>query len=178
MLVHQKLRLNEDKIPHTFGSPVGPFNPPLSVQKRAEYDAALSNIDRPVGGFQGCAYMGFDAGIICAHNALNSYTPNPPSFYSKWVSNVASGFPRATIDTPGGLEQIMKGGGAGVNPCTELCSCKNDPDCTCHGDSQGIQCGYESVNQNCMEPVPGGKYPSLAACEKANSKGYGYWPGN
>lgn len=187
MLLHHKVRLSPDQTPYSFGSPVGPFNPSLNEQKRAQYDALMGKINRPHGGFQGCAYlsdasgMPSELGIICAHNSMEKYTPTPLQFASKWVNNVDSQFPQANIQTNGNLSQLMMGGGGGMppqNPCAALCSCDNDPNCTCQqsGDSQGQQCGWQSVNQDCMEPVLGGQYPSLSACESANQTGYGFWP--
>jgi hypothetical protein len=147
----------------------------MSAPQMVEYSEQMGGIKRPFGGYIGCGYTNFDNGTVCQHNSMNKYHPNKASFYSKWVSNVDVQFPQAVIDPKiNGLPQIMMGGGGGMNGCEDLCTCAGDPSCPC--TQTDLKCGWPSVNQTCMEPVPNGQFPSLAACEAATSTGqYGKW---
>lgn len=153
--------------------------PPMSQQQYDAFQVKMGSHENPVGGFAGCAYEGVPfglRGVVCQHN-MPKYMPSKSSYHGHWVGNVENAFPGPVIQTPGGLSQLMMGGGPGdmtQNPCLEQCSCDNDIDCTCSqmaGDSPGQGCGWVSVNQDCMAPVPGGMYPSLSACEAANYRG-------
>jgi hypothetical protein len=177
---HHKAGAAMAQVPFSFGGDIGPLSPIMSAPQQAAYRRQMGNVQRPFGGYIGCGYTEFGDGIICQHNPMNKYHPNAESFYSRWTGNVnypyGPDFPQPDIKTPGGIDQIMMGGGAGRmnNPCANRCSCENDFACTCMndgGDSPGVQCGWPSVSHNCMEPVPGGKYPSLHACEAATATG-------
>ena len=145
----------------------------------AKFRDVMSNTPRPTGGFTGCGYIAHPGpsqynGVSCQYNSLGKYHPNLESFHSDWVANVA--FPYSpdalmypTIQTPGNLPQIFMGGGAGNTPCREDCACSGlNTDCKCKSST----CGYPSLQQNCMEPVEGGRFPSLADCEHAMEIGY------
>jgi len=155
-----------------------PTNPPMSHAQYDKFQQTMGGMSEPTGGYSGCAYQGVPfgtRGVTCQHN-INTYTPSTTSFAGNWVGNVASGFPGPNIQTPGGLPQLFMAGGPGDddnNPCLQSCSCENDLDCTCAGgsDSPGHNCGWASINQDCMAPVPNGMYKSLTACEKANYSG-------
>jgi hypothetical protein len=158
-------------VPHGHGTSVSHMSPPLSAAQNAAYNDELANIPRPYGGAVGCAYTGFEDGIKCLHSGgMPSYAPSVESFVSKWEGNVAGGFPMPNVSSPGGYKQIMLGGGSGSPECAEDCTCLGDPSCPCRGNNN-LNCGYVSVNQTCVEPVPNGTYKSLAACEAANARG-------
>jgi hypothetical protein len=158
-------------MPYGHGTSVTPASPPLSSAQNAAYTNELASIPRPHGGAVGCAYTGWADGIKCLHSGgMPAYTPSVASFASKWDANVAQGFPMPQAASPGGYEQIMMGGGSGSPACAQDCTCLGDATCPCR-QTNGLNCGYNSVNQTCVEPIPGGKYPSLAACEAANARG-------
>jgi hypothetical protein len=153
-------------------------NPPMSSAQFAAFQSDMGNIPEPLGGFAGCAYEGVPFGLdgVVCQNGMPEYHARDSSYAGKWVSNVDMQFPSANISSPGGLDQILLGGGAGDvtnNPCLEACSCLNDVNCACRntGDSPGHNCGWSSVNNTCMSPSLGGQYKSLSACERANHSG-------
>lgn len=152
------------------------LNTPMSEQQQMAFNAAMADVARPSGGYSGCGYVDYDQGIVCQNANMPNYHPNAESFFSNWVANVdypyGPDFPQPNVMADGTLEQIMAGGGGGMNPCIDDCSCANDPQCTCRNADPAMQCGWPSVGNDCMEPVPNGKYASLAACEFANSLGY------
>ena len=163
------VRANITSVPGT--SDVSPQSPPLSVEQNAAYNAKLASMSRPHGGAVGCAYTGFANGIKCQFSGgMPGYKPSVKSFASHWDGNVAGGFPIPAVPTPGGYEQIMMGGGSGSPECSTDCTCLGDPTCPCRG-TNGLNCGYVSVNQSCVEPIPNGTYKSLADCEAANARG-------
>ena len=158
-------------VPYGHGTNVSPMAPPLSSQQNAAYNNELAAIPRAHGGAVGCAYTGFADGIKCQFSGgMPAYTPNIASFASAWDANVPQGFPMPTAAAPGGYKQIMMGGGSGSPSCAEDCTCLGDATCACR-KANGLNCGYASVNQTCVEPIPGGQYASLAACEAANARG-------
>ena len=150
--------------------------PIMSEQQLLDFDATMSGINRPAGGYIGCGYAGYDQGVVCQNAVVPTFAPRAESFFSNWVSNVdypyGPNFPQPNIMADGTLEQIFANGGSGQNPCLDDCSCENDPDCTCRQSVPDVVCGYPAVNQNCLEPVPNGAYPSLTACERATSLGF------
>ncbi len=151
-------------------------DPPMSRHQSQMFNRQMGSMAQP-GSFAGCAYMGEPVGIVCQFN-MPKYHASPDSYRGEWIANVDNGFPGPNIQTPGGLPQVLLGGGPGDmtnNPCLALCSCDGDKDCACkeiEGDSPGQSCGWVSVNQDCVAPVPGGMYPSLTACEQANELGF------
>ena len=158
-------------VPYGHGTSVSPMSPPLSVAQNASYTAELASIHRPTGGAVGCAYTGFKDGVKCEFSGgMPGYAPQVESFVSRWEANVAGGFPMPDVASPGGYEQIMLGGGSGDSACAQDCTCLGDPRCPCRGGNN-LNCGYVSVNQTCVEPVPNGTYKSLASCEAANARG-------
>lgn len=175
---HHRLRENTNKLNDAFNDDLQKSI--MSSQQQAAYMDAMGQVARPTGGFTGCGYMGYQDGISCQYGSIGHFHPNMESFFSTWVGNVdypyGPQFPQPNVYAPGGMPQILAGGNAGMNPCTSACSCSNDPDCTCADttDLSGnpVQCGWPSVNHDCLEPVPGGKYKSLTACEAAQSLGY------
>lgn len=151
----------------------------MNAQDAAKFRDIMSNTPRPTGGFTGCGYMAHPGasqynGVSCQYNSLSQYHPNLESFHSDWVANVA--FPYSpdalmypTIETPANLPQMFLGGGAGFTPCREDCACSGtNTDCKC----KSATCGYPSLQQNCMEPVEGGRFASLSECEQAMELGY------
>lgn len=149
-----------------------PLQPMMSAEQQQAFYLASEAIPRPTGGYTGCGYDSWGRGIVCQNGAINNVHPNMESFYSDWTLNV--NYPYSPdnmypiMQTPGGIDQILMGGGAGVTPCAEACSCVGDRDCTCNT----AECGYPAVFHDCMEPVPGGKYRSLSECEAAQHLGY------
>jgi hypothetical protein len=150
--------------------------PPMSEAEQRAFNQQMGGIPRDAGGFTGCGYIDYAQGIMCPNGSISQYHPNMESFYSDWTANVkypyGPDFPQPNVMADGTVEQILVGGGGGFNPCIEDCSCRNDAQCTCMNSDPNVQCGWPSVGGDCMEPVPNGKYPSLAACEFANSLGY------
>lgn len=147
------------------------MSPPLSSQQNAAYAAQLAAIQRPLGGAMGCSYTGNHHGLVCQNTGgMPAYQANPASFTGLWHANVMGGFPHPQVQTPGGYPQIMMGGGSGSPECAAACTCLGDPACPCRNDA-GQNCGYASVNQTCVEPIQGGEYASLLACERANARG-------
>lgn len=151
----------------------------MNPEDAKQFNELMANTPRPTGGFTGCGYIthpgpGPYNGVSCQYNSLSEYHPNLESFHSDWVSNVSYPYaPEAlmypTIQTPGNMPQIFMGGGAGFTPCREDCACSMmNTDCACKSE----KCGYPSVQQNCMEPVEGGRFRSLAECERAMEIGY------
>ena len=151
----------------------------MSNSQAAGYRDLMGKTPRPTGGFTGCGYIAHPGpgqynGVSCQFGSLGTYHPNLESFHSDWVANVSFPYsPQVFMDpqiqTPGNLPQIFMGGGAGYTPCRADCACSNmNPDCKCKSAS----CGYPAIQQNCMEPVEGGQYASLAECEAARELGY------
>jgi hypothetical protein len=175
---HHRMRQNTDKLNDAFNADVQKSI--MSSDQQAAYATAMGAVARPTGGFTGCGYMGYNDGISCQYGSIGHFHPNMESFFSTWVANVdypyGPDFPQPRIFAPGNINQILAGGNSGNNPCIEACSCQNDPHCTCRDavdvNGQPIQCGWPSINHDCMEPVPGGKYKSLSACEAAQSLGF------
>lgn len=159
-------------VPYGHGTSVSPRSPPLSSTQNQAYMSELSAIPRGVlGGAMGCSYTGNQYGLVCQNTGgLPSYQRTPVSYSGQWSGNVKGGFPHPAVVSPGGYEQLMMGGGSGSPECAQACSCRGDPACPCV-NGPGQSCGYTSVNQTCVEPIPGGEYPSLAACESANARG-------
>lgn len=150
----------------------------MGAPQAAAYRDLMAATPRPTGGFTGCGYMARPAGpyngVSCQYGSLSQYHPNLESFHSDWVANVSYPYaPEALmhpqIQTPGNLPQIFLGGGSGYTPCSADCACSQmNPECKCASPG----CGYPTIQQNCMEPVQGGQYSSLAACENARELGY------
>jgi hypothetical protein len=158
-------------VPYGNGTNLSPMSQPLSSAQNAAYSTELESIPRVHGGAVGCSYTGWSDGIKCQYsNGMPSYAPNVASYASMWGANVTQGFPAPIVSAPGGYEQIMMGGGSGSPACAQDCSCQGDASCPCRR-ANNLNCGYASVNQACVEPIPGGMYPSLAACENANARG-------
>ena len=152
-------------------------NPPMSYEQMQLFNSGMGGIARPSGGFTGCGYVDFDQGIVCQNGNINRYQPNAPSFFSNWTSNTdypyGPDFPQPNVMADGTIAQIMAGGGGGYNACIQDCACTAaNPQCMCGNVDPSLMCGYASMGSDCMEPVPNGQYPSLAACEFANSLGY------
>lgn len=155
-------------VPYGHGTSVSPKSPPLSSAQNQAYTMELAGI--PAGGAMGCAYTGFDHGVVCQNTGgMPDYAQSPTSYVGEWAANVKPGFPLPDVKSPGGYEQLMMGGGGG-SECAQTCTCLGDASCPCR-NAPGETCGYPSVNQTCVEPIPGGQYPSLAACEAANARG-------
>jgi len=145
------------------------MSPPMSNEQNDAYTDELAASSQT--GAVGCSYTGFANGIQCQYSGgMPAYAPRVDSFVGTWDANVAPGFPMPTSASPGGYPQIMMGGGSGSAECADDCTCRGDATCPCRG-SNGLQCGYVSVNQTCVEPIPNGKYSSLSACEVANARG-------
>ena len=156
-------------VPYGHGTSVSPKSPPLSSEQNHAYMMELAGM--PPGGAMGCAYTGFDHGIMCRNTGgMPDYAQSPTSYVGEWAANVKGGFPMPHVKSPGGYEQVMMGGGSGSPECAQACTCLGDASCPCR-NSPGQTCGYSSVNQTCVEPVIGGEYASLAACEAANARG-------
>ena len=151
------------------------MSPPLSMAQFNQHQIAAASKAPVHGGINGCGYMGVPFGlngVVCQNN-MPRYANSDANFTGYWTGNINPGFPEAQIKTPGGRAQIMMGGGPGNaanNTCLEKCSCANDVNCACLPNDD--KCGWAAVNQDCMSPVPNGAYPSLTACEKANSYGW------
>jgi hypothetical protein len=175
---HHRMRQSTSKVQEAFNNHVQ--MPIMSSMQQAAYDVAMGAVPRPTGGFTGCGYMGYHDGISCQYGSIGHFHPNMESFFSTWVGNVddpyGPDFPQPQVYAPGGIPQILAGGNSGLNPCISACSCDNDANCTCTDaiDMNGnpVKCGWPSINHDCMEPVPNGKYPSLTACEAAQSLGF------
>ena len=150
--------------------------PPMSEKQQMAFNQNMANTPRQAGGFMGCGYIDYAQGIACPNGSISQYHPNAESYYSNWTANVdfpyGPDFPQPNVMADGTIAQIMMSGGNGYNPCIQDCSCQNDPQCTCKNADPALKCGYPSVGGDCMEPVPNGAYPSLAACEYANSMGF------
>jgi hypothetical protein len=158
-------------VPYGHGTSVSSKSPPLSSAQNQAYTMELAGIPRPDGGAMGCSYTGFKHGVVCDNTGgMPNYVQSPTSFTGEWSANVKGGFPLPDVQSPGGYEQIVMGGGSGSPECAEVCTCLGDASCPCR-NAPGQNCGYSSVNQSCVEPIPGGEYPSLAACEAANARG-------
>lgn len=158
-------------VPFGHGSSVSPMSPPLSTVQNTEYTNELAGISRPFGGAVGCAYTGFDDGIKCQFSGgMPAYVARVDSYTGVWDANVSPDFPVPTSASPGGYAQIMMGGGSGSPECAQDCTCLGDATCPCRNQN-GLNCGYVSVNQSCVEPIPNGTYASLASCEAANARG-------
>jgi hypothetical protein len=159
-------------VPYGHGTSVSPRSPPLSSAQNQAYTMELAGIPRSTGGgAMGCAYTGFDQGVVCQNTGgMPAYVQSRDSYVGQWVANVKPGFPMPVVQSPGGYDQLMMGGGSGSPECAAACTCLGDPSCPCR-NAAGQTCGYTSVNQTCVEPIPGGQYPSLAACEAANARG-------
>ena len=146
---------------------VSASSPPLSSVQNQAYTMELAGINRPLGGAMGCSYTGFSHGVVCQNTGgMPDYKQSTDSYTGDWAANVRGGFPHPRVESPGGYDQIAMGGGSGSPECARACSCQGDPSCAC---SDG--CGYTAVNQTCVEPIPGGEYASLVACEAAHSRG-------
>jgi hypothetical protein len=152
--------------------------PVQSADQQIAFSEAMGAVPRPTGGFRGCGYIGFNEGIQCnkQFGTIADYHPNNESFYSNWVANVEYPYsPSApmypVIETPGGIEQVFLGGGVGNTPCSQACTCLGNPSCEC-ADVGDLKCGWAAVSHDCIGAVPGGKYPSLRACEAAQEIGY------
>jgi hypothetical protein len=157
--------------PYSHGTSLTPQSPPISTAQRAAYTNELGEIPRPAGGAVGCSYTGNQYGLVCQNSGgMPMYAPSPDSYMGVWHANVLGGWPHPQVQSPGGYPQIMMGGGGGSPECAAACSCQNDATCPCV-NAPGQTCGYTSVNQTCVEPIPGGEYASLAACEHANVRG-------
>lgn len=178
---HHRMRQSADKLNEMYNADL--LNPIMSSTQQHAFGDAMGAIPRHTGGFTGCGYMGYNDGISCQYGSIGHFHPNMESFFSTWIANVdypyGPDFPQPQVYAPGNVQQILAGGNSGNannNPCIEACSCQNDQHCTCSDavDLNGnpVKCGWPSVNHDCMEPVPGGKYPSLTACEAAQSLGY------
>lgn len=158
-------------VPFGNGAGLSPKSPPISSAQHYAYANELAAIPRPLGGAAGCSYTGWEYGVVCQNTGgMPSYSQAPGSYTGNWHGNVKGGFPHPEVQTPGGYEQIMMGGGSGSSECAQVCTCAGDPTCPCR-NGPGQSCGYSSVNQTCVEPYPGGEYASLSACEAANSRG-------
>jgi len=159
-------------VPYGHGTAVSPRSPPLSSTQNQAYVSELAAIPRgALGGAMGCSYTGNQYGLVCQNTGgMPAYSASPGSYSGTWSGNVMGGFPHPKVLSPGGYDQIMMGGGSGSPECAKACSCLGNPSCPCV-NAPGQSCGYTSVNQTCVEPVPGGEYPSLAACESANARG-------
>ena len=156
-------------VPYGHGTSVSSKSPPLSSAQNQAYTAELAAI--PAAGAMGCAYSGFQQGVVCANTGgMPAYAQSPTSFIGEWAANVKPGFPLPAVQSPGGYEQIVMGGGGGSPECAQACTCLGDASCPCR-NAPGQTCGYSSVNQSCVEPIQGGEYASLAACEAANARG-------
>lgn len=150
--------------------------PPMSAEGLDKFITYVQ--DSRSTGNNGCMYLGASEGVVCK-NAITSYS-STPSYMGHWEGNVLHSLTGPVIDSPGGLSQIMLGGGAGnesTNPCLSVCSCDGNPDCTCASpgndkNPNGHACGWVSLSQDCIAPVLGGTYPSLTACEDANYRGF------
>ena len=170
-----RLRMHSSKSAPNAVSAMSNMAPPLSMNQFNAHQMAVSAKPPVHGGINGCAYMGVPFGldgVVCQNN-MPRYANNDASFTGYWTSNINNGFPAANIKTPGGMAQIMMVGGPGNasnNSCLEACSCANDVNCACRSNTD--KCGWSAVNQDCLAAVPNGRYPSLSACEKANSYGW------
>ena len=123
------------------------------------------------GGYSGCTYRGGDTGIVCERN-MNRYVPDSNFWTGNWVSNVDVKFPAPVLEVVG-ENQFLNGGNTDYdgNPCTMQCACSStNLDCACEQNENN--CGWVSVNHDCMGAVPNGKYSSLAACESAQYGGF------
>lgn len=151
------------------------LGPMMSEEQQRGFNAVMGDTQRPSGGYTGCGYVDYDQGIVC-QNGMPRYEPNAESMFSNWTANVdypyGPDFPQPNVMADGTIAQVLAGGGGGFNPCIEDCSCRNDAACTCANADPEVQCGWPRVGNNCMEPVPNGQFPSLAACERATSLGY------
>lgn len=158
-------------MPHRVRVAVNAQSPPLSSEQNQEYTQELAGIPRQFGAM-GCAYTGFKHGVVCSNvGGMPDYQASAHSYRGDWAANVRPGFPHPRVQTPGGMAQIAMGGGSGSPECAQVCSCQGDAKCPCR-NGPGQNCGYSSVNQTCVEPVPGGQYASLFECEQANSRGF------
>jgi hypothetical protein len=151
------------------------LGPIMSEAQQAAFSQTMGGISRPAGGYTGCAYAGYDQGIVC-QLGMPKYEPSAQSLFSNWTGNVDFPYgpdvPQPNVMADGTINQILAGGGGGFNPCIDDCSCQNDAACTCRNADPAMQCGYPRVGNNCLEPVPNGQFPSLSACEQATSLGF------
>src|SRR3989338_5945376 len=146
---------------------LSPTSPPLSQAQMYAYSQTLAQ-NSLLSPAVGCAYTGFDYGIKCANSGGRpAYQPSLDSYTGVWQDNVPKDF---EVYSPGGLPQILAGGGSGSPSCGVACSCNNDAGCSC-SNSSGENCGYVGVNQTCVEPYPGGPYLSLSSCQYVYSSG-------
>ena len=148
----------------------------MSPAQQVAFNERMGAAGLPTGGYRGCAYLGFNNGVVCQNQSLSTYQPRQSNFYSKWVANVdyddysPDMVATPNIQAPGGMDQVYLGGGPGYTTCGDACSCQNDVDCTCQDGPE--KCGWVAVNHDCLQPVPNGTYPSLSACEAAQSLGF------
>lgn len=162
------------------------LNVPLYEQRRAKMQVPPSQQDyfdrapidllgeQQYGGYSGCAYRGGDSGVVCMRN-MNRYIPDSNFWTSNWRSNVDVKFPAPVVATGNGALQMLQGGGTEYsdNTCTQACACTAaNPSCECAANDNN--CGWVSVNHECVGAVPDGTYGSLAQCEEAQNYGF-YW---